>query len=443
MFQVAFAMSIRNSYLACCKGLTLQHLHVPSLPLRALKILDYPTPVHRCAAAYLFAMSKDRRKLWKLVSFLLSWALEIQFPCRLLGPVLLHLELCLNLWCVMMSCLGYILKNSAIEQWLTHYVDSLTKFSSWTSTHDLTRPRPWYRIQLPRPCFRPVELTTYFSNSMHQRLSPRRAQWKDTLRRCVTARRRIRDIAKAWSTGTHRGRGQSSRVKLLARLRVMRSIVTPTHLIWTHPVLDQGPNQRPPNRPELRPSTCLWTRPTGSARTSYHSCSASQRSPLVAPHPSCPDASDYALVGPCLSHVLALHTLDSSDPHCSRHPPHGFLPSGPKPGADTVTYEEAMLARCSCFNWDCSQEKWQWSSLYSSVKQHMKSSALIIKLVIVTLGVVSKQLTSLLPLDMLVYRLAISAHLEGWRGRIFWGRTCGFPFYSKGFGANALERSYG
>ena len=39
---------------------------------------------------------------------------------------------------------------------------------------------------------------------------------------------RARDIAKAWSTGTHRGRGVTSRVKLLARLRVMRSVIVPT-----------------------------------------------------------------------------------------------------------------------------------------------------------------------------------------------------------------------
>ena len=54
------------------------------------------------------------------------------------------------------------------------------------------------------------------------------AQWKDTLHRCNQTKRRAREIAKAWSTGTHRGRGVTSRVKLLARLRVMRSVITPT-----------------------------------------------------------------------------------------------------------------------------------------------------------------------------------------------------------------------
>ena len=54
------------------------------------------------------------------------------------------------------------------------------------------------------------------------------SQWKDTIHRCIQARRRIKEIAKAWSTGTERGRGQTSRVGLLARLRVMRSIILPT-----------------------------------------------------------------------------------------------------------------------------------------------------------------------------------------------------------------------
>ena len=54
------------------------------------------------------------------------------------------------------------------------------------------------------------------------------AQWKDTIHRCNQAKRRAREIAKAWSTGTHRGRGVTSRVKLLARLRVMRSVIAPT-----------------------------------------------------------------------------------------------------------------------------------------------------------------------------------------------------------------------
>ena len=54
------------------------------------------------------------------------------------------------------------------------------------------------------------------------------SQWKDTIHRCIQARRRIKEIAKACSTGTERGRGQTSRVGLLARLRVMRSIILPT-----------------------------------------------------------------------------------------------------------------------------------------------------------------------------------------------------------------------
>ena len=59
-------------------------------------------------------------------------------------------------------------------------------------------------------------------------LSDTGSQWKDTLQRCAQARRRIKEIAKAWSTGTDRGRGQTSRVGILARLRVMRSIILPT-----------------------------------------------------------------------------------------------------------------------------------------------------------------------------------------------------------------------
>eukprot|EP00435_Cladocopium_sp_Y103_P050363 s395_g15.t1 len=59
-------------------------------------------------------------------------------------------------------------------------------------------------------------------------LSDTGSQWKDTLHRCTQARQRAKQIAKAWSTGTHRGRGQTSRVKLLARLRVMKSIIIPT-----------------------------------------------------------------------------------------------------------------------------------------------------------------------------------------------------------------------
>lgn len=53
-------------------------------------------------------------------------------------------------------------------------------------------------------------------------------QWKDTLHRSIQGKLRAKEIAKAWSTGTHRGRGNTSRVKLLARLRVMRSVVIPT-----------------------------------------------------------------------------------------------------------------------------------------------------------------------------------------------------------------------
>ena len=59
-------------------------------------------------------------------------------------------------------------------------------------------------------------------------LSSTGAQWKDTIHRCQQAKRRAREIAKAWSTGTHRGRGSTSRIKLIARLRVMRSVVVPT-----------------------------------------------------------------------------------------------------------------------------------------------------------------------------------------------------------------------
>ena len=44
----------------------------------------------------------------------------------------------------------------------------------------------------------------------------------------MQARRCAKAIAKAWSTGTHRGRGDTSRVRLLARLRVMRSVIQPT-----------------------------------------------------------------------------------------------------------------------------------------------------------------------------------------------------------------------
>lgn len=53
-------------------------------------------------------------------------------------------------------------------------------------------------------------------------------QWKDTLHRSANGLRRAKEVAKAWSTGTHRGRGSTSKVKLLARLRVMRSVVVPT-----------------------------------------------------------------------------------------------------------------------------------------------------------------------------------------------------------------------
>eukprot|EP00435_Cladocopium_sp_Y103_P073129 s129_g42.t1 len=59
-------------------------------------------------------------------------------------------------------------------------------------------------------------------------LSETASQWKDTMHRSIQGRIRAKQIAKAWSTGTHRGRGQSSCVKLLARLRVMRSILIPT-----------------------------------------------------------------------------------------------------------------------------------------------------------------------------------------------------------------------
>ena len=44
----------------------------------------------------------------------------------------------------------------------------------------------------------------------------------------MQARRCIKEVAKAWSTGTTQGRSQTSRVGLLARLRVMRSVITPT-----------------------------------------------------------------------------------------------------------------------------------------------------------------------------------------------------------------------
>ena len=36
-------------------------------------------------------------------------------------------------------------------------------------------------------------------------LSDTGAQWKDTLHRCMQARRRAKDLAKAWATGSHRG----------------------------------------------------------------------------------------------------------------------------------------------------------------------------------------------------------------------------------------------
>ena len=48
-------------------------------------------------------------------------------------------------------------------------------------------------------------------------------QWTDTIQRCVQARRRAKEIAKAWSTGTKQGRGEGSRVRIATRLRVMRS----------------------------------------------------------------------------------------------------------------------------------------------------------------------------------------------------------------------------
>ena len=44
----------------------------------------------------------------------------------------------------------------------------------------------------------------------------------------MQARRRAKDLAKAWATGSHRGRGETSRIKILARLRVMRSVMQPT-----------------------------------------------------------------------------------------------------------------------------------------------------------------------------------------------------------------------
>ena len=53
-------------------------------------------------------------------------------------------------------------------------------------------------------------------------------QWADTIHRCITAKRRAKDIAKAWATGTAHGRGRTSRVKIATRLKVMRSVVVPT-----------------------------------------------------------------------------------------------------------------------------------------------------------------------------------------------------------------------
>ena len=54
------------------------------------------------------------------------------------------------------------------------------------------------------------------------------SQWKDTLHRCQQAKFRIKQVATAWSSGRPQSRGHHSRVKLLARLRVMRSVTIPT-----------------------------------------------------------------------------------------------------------------------------------------------------------------------------------------------------------------------
>lgn len=59
-------------------------------------------------------------------------------------------------------------------------------------------------------------------------LTDTNSQWKDTLHRCHQAKIRIKQVANAWSTGPPRSRGYNSRVKLLARLRVMRSVIIPT-----------------------------------------------------------------------------------------------------------------------------------------------------------------------------------------------------------------------
>ena len=59
-------------------------------------------------------------------------------------------------------------------------------------------------------------------------LTDRGTQWADTTSKCLKARQRAKDIAKAWSTGTAHGRGRSSRVKIATRLKVMRSVVVPT-----------------------------------------------------------------------------------------------------------------------------------------------------------------------------------------------------------------------
>ena len=53
-------------------------------------------------------------------------------------------------------------------------------------------------------------------------------QWADTTSKCLKAKQRAKDIAKAWATGTAHGRGRSSRVKIATRLKVMRSVVVPT-----------------------------------------------------------------------------------------------------------------------------------------------------------------------------------------------------------------------
>ena len=53
-------------------------------------------------------------------------------------------------------------------------------------------------------------------------------QWADTLHRYIMAKKRAKDIAKAWSTGTSHGRGNTSRVKIATRLRIMLSVVVPT-----------------------------------------------------------------------------------------------------------------------------------------------------------------------------------------------------------------------